>query len=116
MRTPQTFEFQTLVSSIVEQGIRVAKEDVLHNWTDSTLMIISSSGKPFRVGKEMHLLILEALIRACLKPKLFVVDFATSTSMYYFKHCIVALDIHSIISFNIFLHSSNSVLACCDLG
>jgi hypothetical protein len=90
MRTPQTFEFQTLTSSIVEQGIKVAKEDILYNGTNSTPMIISSSSKPFRAGKEMHLLILEALIGACLKPKLFVVDFAASTGMYCFKHCIVA--------------------------
>jgi hypothetical protein len=79
-------------------------------------MIVSSSGKPFHVGKEMHPLILEALIGACLKPKLFVVDFAISTNMYCFKHCIVALDFHSKISSNILFLLGNNVLACCNLS
>jgi hypothetical protein len=58
----------------------------------------------------MHPLTLEALIGTCLKLKSFVVDFATSTSMYYYKHSIDALDFHSRISSNILFLSSNSVL------
>jgi len=70
-------------------------------------MTLSSSGKPFHVGKEMHPLTLEALIGACLKPKSFVVDFAMSFSMYCYKYSIVALDFNSKISSNIFFLSSN---------
>jgi hypothetical protein len=69
-------------------------------------------GNPFRVGKKMHPLTLEALIGTCSKMKSFVVDFATSTGMYYYKHSIDALDFHYIISSNILFFSSNSVLAC----
>jgi hypothetical protein len=64
----------------------------------------------------MHLLTFEALIGACSKPKSFVVDFITSTGIYCYKHFIVALDFHSIISFNILFLSGNSVLACHNLS
>jgi hypothetical protein len=82
MKTPQIFEFQAPAFGILKQGIKVVEEDVLYNWFDSTTMTISSFGKPFHVGKKLHDLTLEALIRACLKPKSFVVDYATSTGMY----------------------------------
>ncbi len=59
---------------------------------------------------------LEALIGACLKLESFVVDFVASTSMYCYKHCIVALDFHSKISSNILFLLGNSALACCNLG
>jgi hypothetical protein len=61
------------------------------------MMTFSSSKKPFRVAKEMHPLTLQVLIGACLKPRSFIVDFTTSTGIYYFKPFIVALDIHSIM-------------------
>ncbi len=64
-------------------------------------MIVSSFGKPFCVGKEMHPLTLEALIRVGSKPKSFFVDFATSIGMYCYKHSIVALDFNSRISSNL---------------
>ncbi len=48
-----------------------------YNWTDNTIMTVSSSKRPFCASKEMHPLTLEALIGACLKLKSFVVDFAT---------------------------------------
>jgi hypothetical protein len=64
----------------------------------------------------MHLLTLEALIGVCSKLKSFVVDFTTSTSMYYYKHCIIALDFHSTISSNILFLLGNRVLACYNLG
>jgi hypothetical protein len=79
-------------------------------------MIVSSFRKPFHVGKEVHPLTFEALIGACLKPESFVVDFAMSTGMYYYKHSIVALDFHSKISSNILFFLGNSVLACHNLG
>lgn len=64
----------------------------------------------------MHLLALEALIGACLKLESFVVNFEVSTSMYCYKHFIVALDFHFKISSNILVLSSSSVLACCNIG
>jgi hypothetical protein len=79
-------------------------------------MIVSSFGKPFRVNKEMHPLTLEALIEACSKLKSSSIDFITSTSMYCYKHSIVALDFHSIISSNILFLLDNSMLACHNLG
>jgi len=79
-------------------------------------MTISSSKKPFCASKEMHPLTLEALIGTCSKLKSFVVDFATSTSMYYYKHSIDALDFHSRISSNILFLSNNSVLASRNSG
>jgi hypothetical protein len=79
-------------------------------------MIVSSFGKSFHVGKEVRPLTLEALIGACLKSESFVVDFVTSIGMYYYKHSIVALDFHSMISSNILFFLGNSVLACRNLG
>jgi hypothetical protein len=64
----------------------------------------------------MHPLTFETLIGACSKLESFVVDFITSTGMYYYNHFIVALDFHSKISSNILFLSSNSVLACRNLG
>jgi len=64
----------------------------------------------------VHPQTLEALIGACLKSESFVVDFAMSTSMYYYKQSIFALDFHSIISSNIQFFLGNSVLACHNLG
>jgi hypothetical protein len=58
------------------------EEDVLYNWINNTTMTVSSCGKPFRAGKKMHPLTLEALIGTCLKSKPFVVDFATSIDMH----------------------------------
>ncbi len=92
------------------------EEDVLYNWIDSTTMIVSSFGKPFRARKKMHPLTLEAMIGARLMPKSFIVDFATSVSMYYYEHTIVALYFHFKISSNILFLSSNNVLACHNLG
>jgi hypothetical protein len=60
----------------------------------------------------MHLLTFEALIGTCLKLKSFVVDFAKSIRMYYYKHSIIELDFHSRISLNILFLSGNSLLAC----
>jgi len=74
--------------------IRVVKEDVLYNWTNSSTIQFQILGNHFRVGKEMHPLTLEALIGACSKLESFVIDFATSTSMYYYKHYIVPMDFH----------------------
>jgi len=51
-----------------------------------------------------------------LKLKSFVVDFAMSIGMYYYKHSIFALDFHSRISSNIIFFLGNSVLACHNLG
>jgi len=64
----------------------------------------------------MHLLTFEALIGTYSKSKSFVVDFTTSTSMYYYKHSINALHFHSKLSSSILFLSSNSVLACRNLG
>jgi len=64
----------------------------------------------------MHPLTFEALIRACSKLESFVVDFIASIGMYYYKHCIVALDFHSRISSNILFLLGNRVLACYNLG
>jgi hypothetical protein len=79
-------------------------------------MIVSSFRKPFYAGKEMHTLTFKLSIGACSKPKSFVIDFATSTGMYCYKHFTLALDFHSGISSNILFISGNSVLACCNLG
>jgi hypothetical protein len=79
-------------------------------------MTFSSFGKPFHVAKEMHLLTPEALMGACSKLRSFVVDFTTSIGMYCFNPSIVALDIHSKMSFNILFLASNSVLACWNFG
>ncbi len=79
-------------------------------------MTLLNFGKPFRVAKEMHLFTLEALIGTCSKPGSFVVDFATSTSMSCFNPFMVALDIHSKMSFNILFLAGNNVLACWNLG
>jgi len=61
-------------------------------------------------------LTLKALIGACSKLESFVVDFTMSTRMYSYKHCTVALDFHSRISFNIISILNNNVLACCNLN
>jgi hypothetical protein len=79
---------------MLEQGIKVVEEDVLYNWTNSTIMTISSSRKPLRVGKELHPLTFEALIGAYSKLESFVVDFVMSTGMYCYLHFIVALHFH----------------------
>jgi hypothetical protein len=79
-------------------------------------MTISNSKKPFCASKEMHPLTLEALIGTCSKLKSFVVDFATSTGMYYYKHFIDALEFHSRISSNILFLSNNSVLVSRNSG
>jgi hypothetical protein len=79
-------------------------------------MRVSSSGKPCHVNKEMHPPTFETLIGACSKLESFVVDFVTSTNMYYYLHYIVALYFHFKISFNIFLLSRNNVLACYNLA
>jgi hypothetical protein len=79
-------------------------------------MIVSSFRKPFCASKEMHTLTFKPSIGACSKLESFVIDFATSTGMYCYKHFTVALDFHSEISANIFFISGNSVLACCNLG
>ncbi len=81
MKTPQTFEFQAPIVIIPKHGIKVADEDILYNWTDNNIITFSSSGKPLYVAKEMHPLILEALIGTCSKSKSFVIDFVTSTNI-----------------------------------
>jgi hypothetical protein len=45
-------------------------------------MTLSRSRKPFHVAKDLHPLTLEALIGTCSKSRSFVIDFATSTSIY----------------------------------
>jgi hypothetical protein len=79
-------------------------------------MTFTNFGKPFRVAKEMHLFTLEVLIGACSKPGSFVVNFATSTNISCFNPFIIALDIHSKMSFNILFLASHNVLACWNLG
>jgi len=64
----------------------------------------------------MHPLTFKALIRVRSKLESFVVDFAISIGMYYYKHYNVALDFHSKISSNIFFLLGNNVLACHNLG
>jgi hypothetical protein len=79
-------------------------------------MKISSFGKPFHAGKEMHVLTLEALIGACSKLESFVVDYITLTGMYCSQHFIVALYFHFKTSFNIIFLLGNNVLACRNLN
>ncbi len=116
VRIPILLTFKHLLLAWSSRGLGLQREMFFYNWINSTTMRVLSSRKPFCASKEMHLLTLEALIGACLKLKSFVVDFATSTNMYCYKHFIVALDFHSIISSNILFLSSNSVLACPNLS
>ncbi len=90
--------------------------DVLYNWIDSNIMKFSSSRKPFCVAKEMHALMLQALIRTCSKLGSFVIDFAASIGIYYFKLAVVAFKFHSGMFFNICFFVSNNVLAYRNLG
>jgi hypothetical protein len=50
---------------------------------DRASMFISKAGKPFKVAKEMHLVIVQALIDVCSKIKSFIADLFASTSMCF---------------------------------
>jgi hypothetical protein len=62
-------------------GLGSASEDVLYNWTSRASMSISKVDMPFKVAKEVHFVIVQALIDVCSKIKSSIADLFTSTSM-----------------------------------
>ncbi len=63
--------------------IDVHNEDMLYNWTNRASMSISKADRPFRVAKEMHIGIVQALIDVCSKVGSFIVDLSTSKNMCF---------------------------------
>ncbi len=65
----------------MNNSVDVRNENVLYNWTDKASMFISKVRKPFKAAKEMHLVIVQALIDVCSKIGSFVTDLYESTGM-----------------------------------
>jgi hypothetical protein len=64
------------------KGIDITFEDILYNFTSFMTMSRSSLGKPFRVAKEIDLGMMQALIKACTRPRALVVTFNCEPSHY----------------------------------
>jgi hypothetical protein len=66
--------------SVTSFGIFMSKENVMYNLTSKTLINISTFGAPFKGVKEIHVLSLQTLVKACFPPHSFVMhlDFSTS--------------------------------------
>ncbi len=70
-------------NEFVNNSIDVWNEDVLYYWTDRAFMFISKANNPFGTTKEMHHVIVHALINVCSKIGSSIADLSTSTSMCY---------------------------------
>ncbi len=77
------FVFSSPFDEFVKNCIDVRNEDMLYNWTNRASMSISKVGRPFRVAKEMHIGIVQALIDVCSKVGSFIVDLSTSKNMCF---------------------------------
>jgi hypothetical protein len=70
-------------SRVTQQG-GIQDDDVFFNWTIQDLMIMLSSGFPFRVGHKIHLDTFQLLLPTLSSPKSLVVDINASTSFFQF--------------------------------
>ncbi len=61
------FVFSPTSNDFVNNFTNVRNEVVLYNWTDRASMFISKADRPFKIAKEMHLAIVQALINVCSK-------------------------------------------------
>jgi hypothetical protein len=86
--------FQILMG-LRNQGVTVPSGTTQRN---SYPMKLLCFGKPFCATKEMHVLMLQALIGVCLKLGSFVVNLATSINLY----SLALLLLHSNFIFTLF--------------
>lgn len=68
------FEFFSFFSRCWIKGLWIQLEDVLCNYINPNLMIISKFGHPFKVMMEMHLLIFHVFIGVCLVLSFVIID------------------------------------------
>jgi len=73
--------FSSPFNGLVNKSIDVQNEDVLYNWTSRASMSISKVSMPFKALKEIHFVIVQALIDVCSKTTSSIADLSTSTSM-----------------------------------
>ncbi len=100
---PKDFHLFMPSPSVTSFGIFMSKEDVMYNWTSKTLITISTFSARFKGIKEIHVLTLQTLVKACSPPNSFVVhlDFATSE-----LSCIFTFELYNFIIFlTLGLHS-----------
>jgi hypothetical protein len=82
----------------------VRNEDVLYNWIDRAFMFISKGIRPFKVAKEMHLIIIQALIDLCSKIGSFIVDLSASTCMCFFSKNSIIISASKFLSDHLSLY------------
>jgi hypothetical protein len=75
---------------VISQGIFVAEEDVLYNWTSKDSMVISALSVPIRGAKEIHALNLQAFVEVCSPLDSFIIhlDFAIGEP-HHFSICLM---------------------------
>jgi hypothetical protein len=109
---PKDFHLFMPSPSVTSFGIFMSKEDVMYNWTLKTLITISTFGAPFKGIKDIHVLTLQTLVKACSPPTSFVMhlDFATNELSYIFT-----LELYNfIIFFNIRTPFTSNIVCVCN--
>ncbi len=78
------FVFSPASEDLLQKGVNVWNEDVLYNYTDVSSMSKSKNGRPFRAAKEIHLVILQALIEVYYQLRSLVMDLSTFIGLFRF--------------------------------
>ncbi len=76
--------FSPTSKDLLQKGVNVWNEDVFYNYIDASSMSKSKNGRPFWVGKEVHHVTLQALIKVYYQSRSLVVDLFTSTKNFRF--------------------------------
>jgi hypothetical protein len=73
-----------MFEDLLQKGVNVQNEDIFYNYTDVSSMSKSKNGRPFQAAKEIHFVIIQALIKVYFQSRSLVVDLSTSTSSLKF--------------------------------
>jgi hypothetical protein len=95
----RSFLFSPLFKFFSHKGINVRKEDVMYNYTNKSSMIKSKTRRLFWVAKEVHLVILQALIEVCSPSGSLVVDLSVSIGLFPFLSKIPFYSLYSRSNF-----------------
>jgi hypothetical protein len=76
--------FSLLFEDLLQKGVNVQNDDIIYNYIDASSMNKSKNGRPFQATKEIHLVILQALIEIYSQSRSLVVDLSTCTSLLKF--------------------------------
>lgn len=98
----------------MNKGLWIQLENILCNYIDFSLMIISKFGHPFKVMMEMHLLILHAFIEVCLVPSFVIIDLNYVTGHKNSSFFLISSIFNPFLNyFSIHFHVCYSLLKFC---